>query len=437
MPTNFPRVLLLTSSAFNPYSGGGITLTNLFRGWPRERLAVAHNDVLEPDPAPCGRYYLLRDDELGPPWPLNVWSRRRRKASATGAGPAGMAATSPPPARAWRRWAQHAVRAVVSDAALQDRATLTPELRAWVSEFRPEVIYTFLGSRGVVRLARRLAAATGAPVVVHMMDDWPQTRYRGAALSPLLRAASDRELRALFRMAALRMGIGQAMCDEYRRRYGLEFLPFHNVLDIEAWQPHVRREWNAATPLKLLYAGSILPDAQRDSLVDVAEAVEELRRDGFPAELHLHTPFGRNDPERGRFDGRPGVILGDAPEGATIAQHLAGADVLVLPVNFDEATVKYVRLSFPTKLPAYLLSGTPILAYGPTAVEQIRLAAAEGWGHVVPRRERNVLKSAVRELGESLARRESLGRRAQEVARRDHDAERVRPQFQAAIASVR
>jgi hypothetical protein len=36
---DYPKILIFYQP-FNSYSGGGITLTNLFLGWPKERLAV-------------------------------------------------------------------------------------------------------------------------------------------------------------------------------------------------------------------------------------------------------------------------------------------------------------------------------------------------------------------------------------------------------------
>ena len=39
-----PRILFVTSAAFNGITGGGITFSNLFRGWPQDRLFTVHND---------------------------------------------------------------------------------------------------------------------------------------------------------------------------------------------------------------------------------------------------------------------------------------------------------------------------------------------------------------------------------------------------------
>lgn len=44
MSDDATRVLFLTSSAFNKVTGGGITFSNLFVGWPIEAIATIHND---------------------------------------------------------------------------------------------------------------------------------------------------------------------------------------------------------------------------------------------------------------------------------------------------------------------------------------------------------------------------------------------------------
>ena len=43
MTQDYPRILVVTGNNFNLVTGGGITLTNLFRGWPADRLANLHD----------------------------------------------------------------------------------------------------------------------------------------------------------------------------------------------------------------------------------------------------------------------------------------------------------------------------------------------------------------------------------------------------------
>ncbi|MBV8653193.1 MAG: hypothetical protein JO255_17135, partial [Alphaproteobacteria bacterium] len=62
--SSLPRVLFVTPAAFNQVSGGGITFSNLFRGWPRDRLATVHNDRVPVSRDVCASYYELSDAEL-------------------------------------------------------------------------------------------------------------------------------------------------------------------------------------------------------------------------------------------------------------------------------------------------------------------------------------------------------------------------------------
>ena len=124
------------------------------------------------------------------------------------------------------------------------------------------------------------------------------------------------------------------------------------------------------------------------------------------------------------------------PENETIAALFANADLLVLPVNFDQASRTRLRYSIPTKVPAYMLSGTPILAYGPAEVASIQYAKKSGWGYVVSRRDKAALKDAIVRLATDIDLRTRLGQRAQALASENHDARKVHVAFRNTLASA-
>ncbi len=438
-PDNLPRVLIVSSSVFNPYSGGGITLTNLFSGWPRDKLATAHADSFEPDETICRNFYHLSADEIGWVWPLSLLAGHTRKA----APPGGEVSGGAPEPRLSRRsvvqssagkTVRRVLGALVCDEGLQDRVRISSGLVSWVEDFRPQLIYTLLGSLGFIRLVRQLSTSSGAGVVVHMMDDWPTTRYKTGMLGAFFHRRAERELRAMLAAASVRLAISQSMCEAYGRRYGLRFLPFHNALDLDDWTSQARGSWEKSATFRMLYSGSIESYAQLESLADVARVTGQLHRRGEPVELTIRAPAHCLQIHRARFDLSPAVQLKPAPEPDEIARVLAGADLLVLPVNFDRRSFNYIRYSFPTKLPAYLASGTPVLAYGPRGVTQIHLAEEQGWGRVVSRRDDTELAAAIRGLMSNQTEREAFGRRGLEIASSLHTAARVRPAFQDVLA---
>jgi glycosyltransferase involved in cell wall biosynthesis len=324
-------------------------------------------------------------------------------------------------------------RRVIGDS-VPKRAHLTSELTAWVNEFQPTLLYGFLGSLEQVDLTRQLAKRWAIPLVVHMMDDWPAVLHTGGLLGPVVGPMLRRELKATLREAVGRFAICEQMCEEYQQRYGYPFLPFQNALDVERWLPDSRTDWKAGTPFVLRYVGSIVPDGQRESLRDIARAVARLSADGIDVQLWIHSPAHESAYLRDLSS--PAVRIEGPPDPKSIARLLAGTDLLVLPYNFDARSARYIRLSLPTKAPAYMISGTPILVYAPGDVATARYATQEGWGYVVATRGEEAVMSAVRTLMQHTSLREQLGRRAREVAVARHDASVVKAAFWTALCEA-
>ncbi|MCK4790907.1 MAG: hypothetical protein KAV87_44635, partial [Desulfobacteraceae bacterium] len=115
---------------------------------------------------------------------------------------------------------------------------------------------------------------------------------------------------------------------------------------------------------------------------------------------------------------------------------LRKAGLLFLPVDFTKASIERMRYSVFAKIPAYMMSGTPILVYGPPEVASVEYAIKEKWAYVVPKKDEKALKEAIIELASNPALRKSLGRRAQEIGIRDFDANKIRQRFHTALAKA-
>ncbi|MDR4477322.1 MAG: hypothetical protein R3B11_15150 [Nitrospira sp.] len=422
MNQELPRVLIVTSNNFNLVTGGGITLTNLFRGWPHDRLANLHEDVLPDDHSVCRTFYRLTEEEIRWVWPFSLvrtwYGRKKQQALVSEGGPSGSAGPS---------WLGSFKR-LIGDGAPK-RARLTPALIDWVERFRPTLLYGFLGSLEQLTLTRALARYLNVPLVIHMMDDWPAVLYRNGLLSPVMGPVVRHQLRRVLREARGRFAICDAMCEEYAQRYGYAFQSFQNALVPAEWLPHARTQWQAGQPFVVRYVGSIVPDGQKESLRDIAQAVAEMRAAGRQIELRIHSP--QRDTEYLRSVPLPSgaIRIEGPPESSIVPRLLAQSDLLLLPYNFDARSARYIRLSLPTKAPAYMISGTPVLVYAPADVATARYATREAWGYVVSEQGQEAVKAGLTRLMDDASLRERLGRRAQAVAVARHDAERVRREF--------
>ncbi|MDB5534179.1 MAG: hypothetical protein JWO28_2494 [Hyphomicrobiales bacterium] len=425
---SFPRVLFVTPVAFNPYSGGGATFGSLFTGWPKAHLATIHNDSDPTTDDVCTAYYRLGTKELDFIEPFG-WLRRRRRRRRR-RPPAAGTATIPDPTTSPKASLLERVRHRVLQDSVPERASLTPELHRWIADFKPEVIYTILGSNGMMALIEQIRATFDLPLVVHIMDDWSMSAHRKGLFAPLERFRMNRWLRHFFNVAEACLAITPAMQHAYASRYGRAFPALQFTLDVEHWSKSGKTDLATARPYEFLYIGSIFADAQLQSLIDCTRAIVELNNEGFAATLRIVSQQ-RNLTRFGHlFADHPNIDLVPSQfDEQRFFQILAGADALLLPVNFDAHSVTLMRYSMPTKVPSYLVSGTPCLVYGSADTAQVQYARDAGWGHVVAERSMPALKAGMRRIVEDTALRQTLSVAARN-ATANHDAKIVRPAFQ-------
>ena len=425
-----PRILFLTSSAFNNITGGGITFTNLFKGWPVNALATIHSDPVPVTTDVCQQYFRLSSREI------HRWGWFRHLLSDNLFGASSVAITATSNQAAIRRIVLR-IKTGLFGNGFPHGTCLSGELEEWVSSFRPTVLFTILGSNEMMELADKLRVRFSLPLVIHIMDDWPSSIYRGGLFSCLQRRKKDRLLQHLIKVAAARFAICQDMAEAYEVRYQKPFQWFQNAIDLAAAQRFVKNPVMLGSPIRVAYIGSVFPNAQLQSLIDCCNAIQALHYEGLPIRMEIYSPRHATEQYRERLVVGTAISLQDTiADDEVFFRTLQGVDMLVLPVNFDEYTIEYIRYSMPTKVPAYLAVGTPILVYGPAEVAQVSYATKAGWGMPVTVRDMGALKDALKRLATDMQLRQDISDCARQMAAAHHDARVVREQFQAALSSA-
>lgn len=377
----------------------------------------------------CKNYYQLGRREIG------RWPGLFDKESACDPG------TAPVPPETTRgNGLLRLAKTALMGNAWPDRGRLSAPLEHWIRQFRPELLYTILGTIGMMELVDQIRRRFDIPLVVHFMDDWASHLYRGGLVSRIPNARMRSLLHLLVTTAADRLAIGGDMAAAYQTRYGAAFTSFQNAVDLEMLQNHLNGlvlPDRPNEPIRVLYVGSIFTNAQLNSLVDMARAVANIAADGLSIRLDIHSPKYLAAPFRANLELSPAIQLHDTiEEDRAFFRTIATADILVMPVNFDPDSMRLIRYSMPTKLPAYLASGTPILAYGPPGMAQIEDARRNGWGLIVDRRDPDLLMQSLRRLATDTDLRSGLTARAKALATARHDVRTVRREFQERLAAA-
>lgn len=431
-PDGFPRVLFVTPHAFNKTTGTGITFTNLFAGWPKDRIATVHDDSFPPSDDICERYFRLTSAEIRRrDFGLSaLLYRHRRAGSYSPEAPASACSTTP------RGSLKVRARQAIFGDGFPQTGVLTPQLAAWIEAFQPDLVFTILGGIGIMELVGRIQDRFGVPLVVHFMDDWMSAQFRSGLFAPFQRRRMENLVGHLVERAAVRLGICEAMCQAFEARYAQPFVAVQNTVDVGQWSRRIFEVCRMHDPVRVVYAGSVIANAQLHGLADCCEAVARLAAGGRRIVLDIFSPESLIAPYRPYLEIHP-VIRIHPP--LTDDDHFFGtlheADILLMPSNFDAETIRFIRYSMPTRVPAYLASGTPILVYGSPETAQVRYAQQAGWGLVVERPGVDLVVNAL----VTLIDRPEVRRRIHDdasIAAGAHDIRSVRKRFQSALCAA-
>ncbi len=438
---NLPRVLVVAANPFAHGRNNSVTMMNLFGGWPAEDLAqiyIQSATRIEPALDFCRDYWrVTSSDALRARIGLSrSCSVKQRQQSVLVPRPANGVGTS-----RWQREAllvaKNRLRRLAEPARefiMRPNCIITRELTEWLSVFKPEVLYTMVGSLHVADLVLELSRRLGVPFVSHITDDWIPVLYSRCLFSKTLRRRTEETFRRLFAEAAACLAICGAMAAEYKSRYNREFLPFMNCADVTKftpWEPAVieRKE------VRFTYMGG-LNNGRGDILIRLAQCLDKLRDNGLDCQLGIYT-----QPEWVRRYGEaltrhrtvrfPGWVPAEE-----IPRVLMAADVLLCVESFEPEMASLIRLSMSTKIPEYLCAGRCIFGVGPGTVASLRYLQAAGAAHVVTTAEEGVLSAALREIATKPEYRSALGARARQVAVESFDAVAQRARFRQVLVSA-
>lgn len=435
----FPRVLMINGGPPHQGTATGLTLLSLFRGWPSDHLACLHASDVASAPGVCRHSLRLSWSNLGL---LKEGFRLLGLELPTGGSL--LAATARPAAAArgggvglqmeWRQLAKRAALGFARDveAVQLFGYTTPPKMLGVLDDFRPQVIYTMLGSNGMLKLVSDMQRRFEIPIVPHIMDDWPETLYRNTLLRPVLRTMMRWRWRSVLAKSPVRMAISDSMAVEYERRYGGHFEAFMNVVEPECLvaSPVPERPGE----LRFVYIGG-LHLGRAEVLRGIGRALAAARGSSRQGILLIYTQ-DPSSPEGTSLRDAPGLrLLGSlAPQEVPAA--MRDADVLVHVESFERDLRRYTRYSLSTKIPEYLAAGRPILAVGPPEVASIRYVEALGCGITVGSLDASQLKAGLEPLLDLPQRRRELGARGRLAAIEKHHAVLTRERFRRLLSEA-
>ncbi len=430
-----PKVLII-GQPFNNATGGGITLTNLFNGWDRNKLAVASSGYLlnnNVNADICTYYYQLGNKENKWVFPLNYFQRKYYS------GP--LIFESKRVQNLKKSKSKYRVKLIMNYfipllkfiglSHIISKTELSPEFCNWMDNYNPDVLYMQASSRSDILFCIAVHKYLKKPLIFHMMDDWPSSISATGLFKKYWYNKIDQDLRDLLDRATILMSISEAMSNEYKTRYNKDFVPFHNAIDMDFWGKYQRNTYDLNENPTILYAGRIGLGID-SSLKLIANAIQRVNE-----ELNITIKFILQTQEKPAWiNTYENVVHNNFVSYNDLPKVFSETDFLLLPYDFTKKSVRFIKYSMPTKVPEYMASGTPIIIFAPEVTAIVEYAKRYEWAEVITLNKIGVISQTIKQLVENKQMRQRIATNAKNIAKKNHNSIDVTTQFKNVILSL-
>jgi hypothetical protein len=434
----YPKVLVIDPTPFNRNRNNGIVKSNLFEGWPKERLAQVDYSNMQPGFDVCERYWRLRKLDI-------VKSMFGLVATGELPMPQQVTGTIYNPDYAFEYEDRPRVertlsilspqlRTVIGEVILRLPSILNHALLRWIECFNPDVIFSVLSTGPIVRLVVNVSELRNIPIIPYYTDDWVATLYEDHTFRRLLQHSLHHWFNKCLERSPIRLTPNNVMSNEYKRRYGGRF---EQMLYPEEYRPFEEKKLskNNDDPVRFLFIGGLDPD-RWGSLRHIGETLLTLRSEGLKGELLIYTLPADIEKHAEYLTLEPVMrVMGTASQ-IEVRQLQGKADVLVHVESFNPVYQRWTALSLSTKIPQYMMAGACILGYGPENVASMKYLSDSGVALTVGREDVNILSSALKKLIMDADYRRTLGKTSHEFAMKHHEAAKQRELFRSYVAET-
>lgn len=435
VPSKFPKVLIL-GETFRNNGGGGITLTNLFKNWDINHLAVATEKIIETNGEnSCRKFYRLGHLEMQFPFPFNYINKVDESGEIeltelnTVSTQNGIVAKRSFKSKVKFELEKAYYNVLILAGICNSNYMLktSEKLISWIKEFAPDVIYTQPFNYRDMVFALDVYKVTGIPLAVHIMDDSVSFSNKPNLLYFFWKRKIQNTFKLLIETAKIHLSISDAMSAEYLRRYNKIFIPFRNPIDLDAWLPYTKTDWSIKGEVKIIYTGR-LAEPNINSLELFCKAVEYVHNSGIPVKLHIfsidYVPGAETKMNKYRS-----VSFHKAVPFKEIPALLTQYDIALLPFDFNKKGRKYAKYSISTKTSEYMISGVPIFLYAPEDIAITKYASDHGCMFVNSTVNFGELVKALKLLATDETLRSRLAKKSIMIAKNDSDSSSVRKEF--------
>ncbi len=434
--SGYPKVLIV-GEIFRLNGGGGITMSNLFKNWPTNNLAVIANGIEKASGEICHNYYQLGNKEIKFLFPFNIFDKPKKSGPVTinANNKINQISELKQNNSVGLNFIKKTLKLpfnILDIDHTNPRFNISFNLKQWIIDFHPDILYCQIFSLFTMEMIDQIHGAINKPLVIHIMDDFVNIIVKSGLLKPYWQIKLNNKFQNLINKASLCLSISKYMSLEYEKRYNKKFYDFRNPVEVSLWLPFSKSNWECNTKIKMLHAGRLVSPVSQ-ALFDICEEVNNLNKNNIEFEFDI-TTFDNNEEFEKKIKDFVGININKPVRHEEMPQLITKYDLLVLPIDFNRQGIRYAKYSVSTKTSEFLISGVPILVYAPEEVALYRYFYENDLGFTAKKRT-EINKLLLKIKSDSVG-REYYGKKAVEFAKSTEDSVIIREKFRALLANT-
>lgn len=428
----YPRVLIM-GETFHYSSGGGVTLCNLFKKFSPESLAVISSYITigKSIPNMCHNYYCLGKSNVRILWPFNYFIKVPSSGSYNASNSSGTTVYRTNKKAKFLKKISYFIG--ISPILIKYR--ISKNIIEWINDFNPDILYVQCSGYAMLSFVEELHNIIGLPMVFHVMDDWISIN-QSFFLSNMWKRKTECVFKKILSHTSLNLSISEGMSEEYLRRYGKKFIPFHNPIDVDKWINQYKINYSInQRRVTMLHSGRIgYPTST--SIIELARAITKINNEGmYLIELQIQSPF---IPEIllkqiRRFSC---INIIEPVSHSELPNVYSKVDLLVIPIDFSKKAERFCKFSMSTKISEFMISGTPIILYAPESIFMVQHAKQYGWAKLITNNNIDYIADDIIEVIKSMSYREKVGKNARIFSVKNYNSHFIRAHFEDRLISV-
>lgn len=425
----YPRVLVVLMTKVKAYDPVNMLIRTQFEGWPKKCIAQIHaTGDLSGNGEFFNDYYSLKAEDriLG-----HLFKRLRGSVSDM----ISMDSVSyKPKVKNGVLYRVELIKKLFGDLLVGSglwelifRIRLSKSMISFVDKFKPDLIYCQGYSIGFATLPLLISKKFDIPICFQTTDDWPSYTYKNWPMAWLIQRSATKLVSA----AKVRMAFGDKMKRLYDSRYGVSFHVTYHLDDPIRF--NVKSANDESEQFRIVYTGS-LSLRRYEAIQDLLAAVRSIPDFDRRIRIDVYCPGLPKDMPR-ELSEVSEISFMPLPSHDDLPKYLASASILFLPESFSVAP-EMIDYAISSKAHLYMMSGKPILVYGPAYSGTVEYAVESGWAYVIDKKNINILKESLLKLFNDKDLIEALRLNASVCVRKNHDILVNQERFRALLVSA-